>query len=96
MHVIALDLPWEICSSWTPHACMSQPKHQLHTFSAWAGKSSDVSYYLNSHHVNFSEWVLAGISRPKRVTAMASIGVAKACGIDTEDSITLTLTNTMV
>lgn len=27
-------------------AYMSQPKHQLETFRAWAGKSSDISYYL--------------------------------------------------
>lgn len=71
------------------YAYMSQPKHQLETFRGWAGKSSDISYYLNSHHVDFSEWVLAGIARPTRVTAMASTGVAKAKGIDTEDSITL-------
>ena len=30
-------------------AYMSQPKLQLDTFKAWAGKSSDISYYLNSH-----------------------------------------------
>ena len=70
---------------------MSQPKHQLDTFKAWAGKSSDISYYLNSHHIDFSEWTLAGIARPVRVTATASSGVAKARGIDTEDSITLTV-----
>ena len=32
-------------------AYMSQPKRQLRTFGAWAGRSSDISYYLNSHHV---------------------------------------------
>lgn len=73
------------------YAYMSQPKHQLDTFKAWAGKSSDISYYLNSHHIDFSEWTLAGIARPVRVTATASSGVAKARGIDTEDSITLTV-----
>lgn len=30
---------------------MSQPKSQLETFRAWAGIDSDISYYLNSHHV---------------------------------------------
>mmetsp|Transcript_30650 Transcript_30650/g.60793 ORF Transcript_30650/g.60793 Transcript_30650/m.60793 type:complete len:425 (+) Transcript_30650:59-1333(+) len=70
---------------------MSQPKHQLETFKAWAGKSSDISYYLNSHHVDFSEWVFHGRARPVRVTAAASTGVAAARGIDTEDSITLTV-----
>ena len=34
-------------SYFTAH--MSQPKHQLDTFSKWAGRSSDISYYLNSH-----------------------------------------------
>jgi len=73
------------------YAYMSQPKHQLETFKAWAGKSSDISYYLNSHHVDWSEWTLAGIARPVRVTATGSTGVAKAKGIETEDSITLTV-----
>jgi D-galacturonate reductase len=73
------------------YAYMSQPKHQLETFKAWAGKSSDISYYLNSHHVDFTEWTLAGIARPVRVTATASDGVAKEKGMDTEDSITLTV-----
>ena len=37
------------------NAFMSQPKFQLETFKAWAGKSSDISYYLNSHHVDYTE-----------------------------------------
>lgn len=73
------------------YAYMSQPKHQLETFKAWAGKSSDISFYLNSHHVDFTEWTLAGIARPVRVTATSSDGVAKSKGMDTEDSITLTV-----
>ena len=73
------------------YAYMSQPKHQLDTFKAWAGKSSDISYYLNSHHVDWSEWTLAGKARPIRVTGTASTGVAKSRGIETEDSITLTV-----
>ena len=36
-------------------AYMSQPKMQLETFKAWAGKASDISYYLNSHHIDFHE-----------------------------------------
>lgn len=73
-------------------AYMSQPKHQLDTFKAWAGKSSDISYYLNSHHVDFHEWALRGTARPERVTALASTGVADARlanGVETEDTITL-------
>jgi len=73
-------------------AYMSQPKNQLDTFRAWAGKSSDISYYLNSHHVDFHEWALRGMARPERVTALASTGVADARianGVHTEDTITL-------
>ena len=73
------------------YAYMSRPKHQLDTFKAWAGKSSDISYYLNSHHVDWSEWTLHGQARPIRVTATASTGVAHAKDMDTEDSITLTV-----
>jgi D-galacturonate reductase len=73
------------------YSYMSQPKHQLETFKAWAGKSSDISYYLNSHHVDWSEWTLAGIARPVRVTATGSTGIAQSRGMETEDSITLTV-----
>ena len=71
------------------NAYMSQPKHQLDTFKAWAGKSSDISYYLNSHHIDFHEWSNQGIARPNRVVGTAATGVAKKRGIDTEDTITL-------
>jgi D-galacturonate reductase len=74
------------------HSYMSQPKHQLETFRAWAGKSSDISYYLNSHHIDFHEWCAGQKARPSRVTAMASTGVAKdRFDIDAEDTITLTV-----
>ena len=74
------------------YSYMSQPKHQLGTFRSWAGKSSDISYYLNSHHIDFHEWVVGESSRPVRVTAVASYGVAKtAYDIDCEDTITLTV-----
>jgi D-galacturonate reductase len=57
-----------------------------------AGKSSDISYYLNSHHVDFHVWSLHGRARPVRVTAMGSTGVAASqYNIDTEDVITLTV-----
>lgn len=69
---------------------MSQPKRQLETFKAWAGIRSDISYYLNSHHVDFAEWCFAGIARPVRVTASAATGVADATlGRPCEDTITL-------
>jgi D-galacturonate reductase len=59
------------------YSYMSQPKHQLDTFKAWAGKSSDISYYLNSHHIDFHEWCVGHKSRPTQVTALASTG--KSC-----------------
>jgi D-galacturonate reductase len=72
------------------YSYMSQPKHQLDTFRSWAGKSSDISYYLNSHHIDFHEWCVGETSRPSRVTAVASYGVAKNMfQIDCEDTITL-------
>ena len=73
------------------NAYMSQPKSQLETFRFWAGKSSDISYYLNSHHIDFHEWCLAGKARPHTVTATASTGVARATlGRPCEDTIAIT------
>ena len=68
---------------------MSQPKSQLETFRAWAGKSSDISYYLNAHHIDFNVWSIDKAWRPLSVTAVAAAGVAKQQGIETEDTITL-------
>jgi D-galacturonate reductase len=68
---------------------MSQPKSQLETFRSWAGKSSDISYYLNAHHIDFNVWSVAHIARPLFVTALASCGVARGQGVDAEDTITL-------
>ena len=68
---------------------MSQPKYQLETFRSWAGKSSDISYYLNAHHIDFNVWSVGHVARPLSVTALASTGVAKSQGIDAEDTITL-------
>src|SRR5262249_26428873 len=56
---------------------MSQPKYQLDTFRAWAGLQSDISYYLNAHHIDFHCWALAGIARPLHVQAIAATGVAR-------------------
>jgi D-galacturonate reductase len=72
---------------------MSQPKHQLQTFKAWAGTSSDISYYLNSHHVDFCQWVFDKKARPIRVIALAATGVAeKELGRKCEDTISLHVT----
>jgi D-galacturonate reductase len=75
---------------------MSQPITQLHTFKHWADKS-DISYYLNAHHIDFHCWALNGLHqdqwRPISVTACGSYGAANSepYNIDTEDSITLTV-----
>ena len=70
---------------------MTQRKVQLDTFAAWAGKSSDISYYLNSHHIDFLCWCLEGKARPETVTAASSIGVAEKqlTRPGVEDTITL-------
>jgi D-galacturonate reductase len=70
---------------------MSQPKSQLETFKDWAGKSSDISYYLNAHHIDFNLWSVGRFARPRTVYASASTGFAHGQGISTEDTITLTV-----
>lgn len=72
------------------YSYMSQPKTQLETFKAWAGKDSDISYYLNSHHVDICESMVPDY-RPVKVMASGSTGVAEEVGCveGTEDTITL-------
>ena len=70
---------------------MSQPKSQLDTFRAWAGKSSDISYYLNAHHIDFNLWAVSEFARPLSVYASAATGLAQQQDIPTEDTITLTV-----
>ena len=71
---------------------MSQPKSQLATFRSWAGKSSDISYYLNAHHVDFHAWSIAHQARPISVFATHGVGFAKSQGLPTEDTICLHVT----
>jgi D-galacturonate reductase len=73
------------------NAYMSQPKSQLETFRAWAGRSSDISYYLNAHHVDFHHWSVGAFAVPVSVTAIAATGVAHAAGIPAEDTISLSV-----
>lgn len=66
---------------------MSQPREQvLDVFHKWAsgnpaslkttlGVREDVSYFLNSHHMDFLAWTLEGKSRPLTVTAYAARGI---------------------
>ncbi|EZF35021.1 hypothetical protein TMEN_2478 [Trichophyton mentagrophytes] len=72
------------------YSYMSQPKSQLETFKAWAGKDSDISYYLNSHHVDICESMVPEYA-PVKVSASASKGAAieLGCVEETEDTITL-------
>lgn len=72
---------------------MSQPKSQLETFKAWAGIDSDISYYLNSHHIDINESMVPNY-RPVRVVASAAKGIATSLGCvdSTEDTITLLTT----
>ena len=71
---------------------MSQPKSQLDTFRTWAGKSSDISYYLNAHHIDFHAWSISHLAHPVSVYAVGATGVAKRHSIETEDTITLVAT----
>lgn len=72
------------------YSYMSQPKSQLETFKAWAGKESDISYYLNSHHVDICASMVPDYM-PIKVTASAAKGAAEELGCvkGTEDTITL-------
>jgi len=74
------------------YSYMSQPKSQLETFKAWAGKDSDISYYLNSHHIDYCECIVQELGyKPVKVSASGSKGVATSLGCDpnTEDTISL-------
>lgn len=74
------------------YSYMSQPKSQLETFKAWAGKESDISYYLNSHHIDVCGSMVPTY-RPYRVTASGSTGTAEGlgCAKGTEDTISLSV-----
>ncbi|KAG6131558.1 hypothetical protein E4U38_003895 [Claviceps purpurea] len=77
------------------YSYMSQPKYQLETFKAWAGTDSDISYYLNSHHVDICDSMVQQLGyRPVKVSASSSLGVATdlCCAPGTEDTITLLVT----
>jgi len=74
------------------NAYMSQPKSQLETFRAWAGISSDISYYLNAHHIDLLCWAVGEIAKPISVYATAASGVAeRILEREVEDTITLTV-----
>lgn len=77
------------------YSYMSQPKSQLETFKAWAGKDSDISYYLNSHHIDIHDSMVSKQGwAPSRVVASGSKGIAESLGCQkgTEDTITLLTT----
>ncbi|KAI1853740.1 hypothetical protein JX265_003927 [Neoarthrinium moseri] len=77
------------------YSYMSQPKSQLETFKAWAGIDSDISYYLNSHHVDICDSMVSQLDFvPIKVSASAAKGIATDLGCDpiTEDTITVLVT----
>ena len=51
------------------YSYMSQPKSQLETFKAWAGQDSDISYYLNSHHIDVHASMVDRDWQPTQITA---------------------------
>ncbi|KAK4226410.1 NAD binding Rossmann fold oxidoreductase [Podospora fimiseda] len=74
------------------YSYMSQPKFQLETFKAWAGVDSDISYYLNSHHIDICDSMVSQLGyTPVKVSASASTGTAVSLGChpSTEDTISL-------
>ncbi|KAI8475160.1 MAG: hypothetical protein J3K34DRAFT_405520 [Monoraphidium minutum] len=72
------------------YSYMAQPKVQLETFRSWAGLSSDINYYLNSHHIDIHNWLAGHAARPVSVTALAAAGAAeRVLGRPCEDTITL-------
>jgi D-galacturonate reductase len=65
---------------------------QLETFRGWAGRSSDINYYLNSHHIDIHNWMAGHSARPVRVAALAASGVAEGMlGRPCEDTVTLSV-----
>lgn len=60
---------------------MSQPKSQLKTFSKWLTGNTkkaptDISYYLNAHHIDFLNVAIDATARPTIVYGMAAQGTA--------------------
>ena len=72
---------------------MSQPKLQLNTFKSWAGISSDISYYLNSHHIDLHVAAMQNKAKCIKVNAFASNNVVASKlfddGRECEDTITI-------
>ncbi|CAE7713864.1 gltX1 [Symbiodinium sp. CCMP2592] len=85
----------ELCCRISPQLCVRHAVflELLPAKSLRAGISSDISYYLNSHHIDFHVWAMQGIAKPVSVYALASTGVAqKILSRPCEDTITVTVT----
>ena len=61
------------------------------SLSTQAGLGSDISYYLNSHHIDLHVWAMEGVARCVSVVGRASSGVVaeEVLGRPCEDTITL-------
>lgn len=71
-------------------AYMSQPACQARHYCSNGRTSTDVSFYLNAHHVDLHAWFMGERSRPMQVTAFGSFGILqREHGINTPDTITL-------
>ena len=71
-------------------AYMSQPECQARHYHPVNINATDVSLYLNSHHIDYHAWLMGSKAIPIRVTAHASTGVLeKSYGIQTPDTITV-------
>lgn len=71
-------------------AYMSQPDCQAKHYHRVNSKATDVSLYLNSHHIDYHCWLMGSKAIPIRVTAHASTGIlANSYGIQTPDTITV-------
>jgi len=75
---------------------MSQPKYQLDTFKWISDKSSDISYYLNSHHIDYNIWAIEdqlNDLKQIKISAIKSSGFVNEkfdkINDDIEDTITI-------
>jgi D-galacturonate reductase len=69
---------------------MSQPACQARHYQSRGASSTDVSFYLNSHHVDFHAWLMGNRSIPLTITAHGSRGVLEQrYGFNTPDTIIL-------
>jgi hypothetical protein len=83
LHVCAVRYSCPPSLALMPHLGRRLTCHTRHTRTrSWAGKSSDINFYLNSHHIDVHNWMVSHMAHPTRVTALAATGacVRGCCG----------------